>query len=175
MKTKLSISCLILFIAFTTLSCIKEESLEEQNIELPFSSSFQLLYPNGNIRENGSGLFEEVSVLSNSSIRIQSSTHTEVDWVTFKNINITGTGSYNLLYNPSAEALFEGVYSTAVDPVFWTSQGSNSNQGGTLVISSYENGYISGNYQFTAWRFSSSLNREVGWGISGNFENIPYR
>ena len=169
MKNNLLKTLIIISLIF---SCTTDDEAEQNNPDLPFSSTFQKRYPNGNLYPNGSGSFDSFSINNSGTIRLSNTDNTQVDWVEFKNITINNTGTYNLLYTPYARAQFEAIYSTAVDPVFWTSQGGNVDQGGTLNITSYNNGYISGNYYFVAWYFSTTLNREVGWAISGEFENL---
>ncbi|MBC2845591.1 hypothetical protein [Winogradskyella flava] len=165
----------LLLLSLTTLiffSCQTDPKDEaNQNLE-PFISSFQKLYPSGTLTENGSGSFESYTVNSNGTVRLASSTNPQVSWIEFNGLEITDTGVYNLLYSPSARIMFEAIYSTTLDPTFWINQGGNPNQGGVLNIISHNDGVISGNYNITAWYFSPSLNREVGWGLSGSFENI---
>ena len=148
---------------------IAEDPIEELG---PLSASFEMLYPNGN-SYGAFGNFSEGS-WSNGSIRLSETDNSTVSWVEFKSLNITGTGQYTLLNSPFARAKFEAVYSTAVRPDFWINQGGNPTQGGYLNITEYSEAGVSGNYEFVAWYFSPTLNREVGWGLRGSFQNVPF-
>ena len=138
----------------------------------PLNATFEMLYPNGT-SYGTFGSFTEATASTNE-IRLSGSDTSALSWVEFNSLNITGTGQYTLLNTPFARARFEAVYSTAVSPDFWINQGNNPTQGGFLSITEYSEAGVSGTYEFVAWYFSPTLNREVGWGLRGSFENVPF-
>jgi hypothetical protein len=150
---------MIICFIFLFSSCIEDATSEPV---LPFNATFQF-FPNG-----VSGELDKV-VWEGNTLKFSNSTERHIDWIKFKNLNISGIGRYDLLYSPAAEAYsLNNVYSTTVAP-----DQSNQEQGGYINISSYSEYYMSGSYHFTSWYYNSSLNRTVKVSVEGIFNNVP--
>lgn len=171
-----------------------EEEEEEVFVELPLSVSWTYVGSNGAYSApyyefNGAYWNEGKIRFDNSSLE------NGIEWVSMKDLNITGVGSYPLLYSPSGYLkLASHVYSTTVYPAFWVEGMNNGTlveggagytpsayagsgivaQGGYVNITEYSQYYISGNFYFVAWVFDNQLNREISVGIIGSFENVLY-
>lgn len=158
-------------------ACEPPEDVDIQ--ELNTLVTFDVISPNSGPTD-GTRVGEFIDVYWNENdISLRESTDDlSLSWIEMKNLNITGLGQYQLLINPYAKGAFgrdRSIYSTDVRPDFWLNQSSDVNQGGYVNITSYSSNAISGDFYFIAWRWSSSLNREVGTGVSGRFQDIPYK
>ena len=170
-----------MLIAFVPLlvACEPPEDLDGLDIqELNTLVTFDVIPPNSGPTD-GTRVGEFIDVYWNENeISLRESTDDlSLSWIEMKNLNITGLGQYQLLISPFAKGAFgrdRSVYSTDVRPDSWLSQGLDVIQGGYVNITEYSSKAISGDFYFIAWRWSNSLNREVGTGVSGKFNDIPY-
>lgn len=171
---------ILLLFSVTIESCFlfeidAENEFDQEIVEnLPQESSFQLIGPDGTLLDT-MGNFTHNTWTYDQLYFNESDQNSE--FIRFRNIYITSTGVYDILNVQIAEARFSEsqLYYSNVSPDFWLNQGIDVEQGGYLNITSYSDTHISGNYRLILWRFSESLNREVGAGIQGSFENIPYQ
>lgn len=182
----------------------KEEDLPEpEEVILPLTVTFDLIGGNATILTQN-GTFSN-AYWNGSSIHFDGSNDpSQARTVNIIGLNLSGIGQYPIYKNPYATVYADhssgGVtYSTKLDPTFWINNGNNlivggtgftpsyySNayanssggdvtQGGYVNITEYSSDYISGNYYFVGWWYSNQLNREVMWGVTGVFENVPHQ
>lgn len=174
----MKIKKIVIFVIFVPFlfACDPPDDLDE---ELNTIVTFDVIPPNsGPTAGTRVGEFKDVYWNENEISLGGSTDDLSISWIEMTNLNINGSGQYQLLVNPFAKGVFGrdlSVYSTAIRPDFWLNQGSNVNQGGYVNITEYSSKAISGDFYFIAWRWSDSLNREVGIGVSGRFQDIPYK
>lgn len=100
-----------------------------------------------------------------------------VQTILLKNFNTTGTTYIEFDENSSIvgefvtkENGFNRLYRTNIEVTFW----DNYQQGGYIDITAFDSTRqtISGEIQFTAWRWDNQLNREVAFGFNIQFEDL---
>ncbi len=204
-KLWLLCSIAFLFTACELVEELEEPSIppmEEEN--LPLSIEYDRILPGGTFNGKNLGTFSG-GYWNENTIRFEAGPEVtadyEIKWTEIRGLDIFGTGSHTVLNNPYAVVYLTeeyNNYSTKTVPEFWISpsnsgkllQGgagySTSNyalgspyviQGGYVNITKYSENYISGNFYYKAWMFSprEGINREITEGITGTFENLPYK
>jgi len=98
------------------------------------------------------------------SIRINNLNVSGLSFIEF-NENSSIVGEFVTLENGTSH-----LYKTNIEVTFW----ENPEQGGYINITDFNsaNQTISGEIQFTAWRWDSQLNREVSFGFNIQFDNL---
>lgn len=165
-KVNYVIAILLLSIfSFNIISCDILDPDDDEEI-LDFKANYRPIFSDGSY-----GDFQTVDDFSwnGNILTFSGSSIDNIKWIKVSELNINGVGRYQLLDSPYGQVkLVNNIYSTYVSPL---PNYTSAKQGGYLNITSYSNGYISGNYEFHAWFNSPQLGKVMS-AVSGTFENV---